>query len=418
LANAITFALGCACTAGSDGWFEEISTRVYSHTPSRFLPHDYDPRVTGKHHQGLSERLAGKRICICAGPGGVGKTTSAAAVALGLAKRGQKAIVLTIDPAKRLADALGVGALDGEPRQVDPAVLAAGGIELAAGGELWAMMLDVKGTFDSLIAQFAPSEQAREEVLANRIYQELSSAVAGSQEFTAVSRLYELDRQGDFDVIVLDTPPSRNALDFLDAPNRLGQFFEGRALRVFLAPGGLAARFVGRGTGFVLAMFSRVTGIDLMGDISTFFRSLGGITDAIVERARGTGALLREEHTTFLLVTSPEPEPAREAAYLATKLDEAGMHRGALIFNRVHREGLHGHSVEQLSALLTEELGPDLAARVAHNLADFDVLAQRDRASINALSAKLADPDPILVPHLDGDVDLRGLAEIERDLFA
>jgi anion-transporting ArsA/GET3 family ATPase len=217
---------------------------------------------------------------------------------------------------------------------------------------------------------------------------------------------------------VLDTPPSRNALDFLDAPGRLSQFFEGRALRVFLTPGGVAARFLGRGTGLVLSMFSRVTGIDLMGDISTFFRSLGGVTEGIIERARGTSVLLRDAPTLFLVITSPEPEPVREAMYLAGKLDEAGMRRGGLIVNRVHLDGLHGHDVEHVRTLLSQELGADLATRVASNLADFDVLVQRDRTSVQALSRTLDDHDPILVPHLDGDVDLRGLAEIERHLFA
>ena len=391
---------------------------VYSQAQSGFLLHNYDPGMTSHTHRPLAERLAGKRVCICAGPGGVGKTTTAAAVALGLAMRGQKVAVLTIDPARRLADALGLERLGGDPHLVDRATLAAHGIELQAGGELWAMTLDVKGAFDALIGEFASDEQAREEVMANRIYQELSSAVAGSQEFTAVSRLYELDREGRFDVIVLDTPPSRNALDFLDAPGHLAQFFEGRALRVFLAPGGVAARFLGRGTGLVLSLFSRVTGVDLMGDISTFFRSLGGVTEGIVERARGTGALLRDAPTLFLLVTSPEPEPARETIYLAGKLDEAGMRRGGVIVNRVHLEGLHGHSVEHVRSLLDEQLGGELAARVAANLADFDVLARRDRESVQTLSRTLDDEDPILVPQLDGDVDLGGLAQIERHLFA
>lgn len=374
--------------------------------------------MTAPPHRPLAERLQGKRVCICAGPGGVGKTTSAAAIALGLAMRGQKVAVLTIDPAKRLADALGMEALQGDPQLVDPALLSRHGIELEPGGELWAMTLDVKGTFDALVGEFAADERARDEVMANRIYQELSSAVAGSQEFTAVSRLYELDSTGDFDVIVLDTPPSRNALDFLDAPGHLARFFEGRALRVFLAPGGVAARFLGRGTGLVLSMFSRVTGIDLMGDISTFFGSLGGITEGIIERARGTSVLLRDAPTLFLIVTSPEPEPAREAMYLAGKLEEAGMRRGGLIVNRVHLDGLQGHDVEHVRTLLSDELGAHLATRVAANLADFDVLVQRDRESTEALSRTLEDGDPILVPHLDGDVDLRGLAEIQRHLFA
>jgi anion-transporting ArsA/GET3 family ATPase len=374
--------------------------------------------MTNRRHVGLAKRLHGKRVCICAGPGGVGKTTTSAAIALGLARRGQKVVVLTIDPAQRLAGALGLSELDGEPHLVDPSMLSEHGIELRKGGELWAMTLDVKGTFDALIHRLAPDEQTREEVLSNRIYQELSSAVAGSQEFTAIARLYELDREGEFDVIVLDTPPSRNALDFLDAPGRLGQFFEGRALRVFLVPGGFAARFLGRGTGLVLAMFTRVTGIDLMGDISTFFRSLGGITEGINERARGTGALLREDPTVFMVITSPEPEPAREAMYFAGKLHEAGMHRAGLIVNRMHLEGLHGHDIEELRALLSEQLGDELAARVAANLADFDVLSRRDRESVSALSHTFGDSDPLLIPHLDGDVDLRGLAEIERHLFA
>ncbi len=357
-------------------------------------------------------------MVVCAGPGGVGKTTTSAAIALGLARRGQKVAVLTIDPAKRLAEALGMESLGGEPQLVDPATLAAHDIALATGGELWAMTLDVKGTFDALIAELAEDEHKREEVLSNRIYQELSSAVAGSQEFTAISRLYELDRDGEFDVVVLDTPPSRNALDFLDAPGHLQRFFEGRSLRIFLAPGGVAARFLGRGTGIVLSLFSRVTGVDLMGDISTFFRSLGPITEGITERARGTGALLREAPTVFLLVTSPEAEPVREALYLAGKLREADMRRGGLIVNRVHLDGLDGSDPEHLRALLSEELGPELAARVVGNLIDFDILVQRDRESVAALSHTLADEDPILVPHLNGEVDLRGLAEIERHLFA
>ncbi len=369
-------------------------------------------------HVPLAERLAGKRVCICAGPGGVGKTTTSAALALGLARRGQRVAVLTIDPAKRLAGALGLEELGGEPHLVDPAMLAKQGIELGEGGELWALTLDVKGTFDALIGRLAADEEAREEVLSNRIYQELSSAIAGSQEFTAIARLYELDRDTRFDTIVLDTPPSRNALDFLDAPTRLERFFDGRALKVFSSPGGLAARFLGRGTGIVLAMFTRVTGVDVMGDVSAFFRSLGGITEGFSERAHGIEALLRDPATVFQIVTSPEPEPVREAIYLAGKLDEAGMHRGVLVVNRVHLMGLHGHDVDYVRSLLTDDLGEALATRVAGNLADFDILTERDRESVATLTRTLEDGDPILVPHLDGDIDLRGLAEIERRLFA
>ena len=188
----------------------------------------------------MRRRLEGSRIVICAGSGGVGKTTTSAALAMGLAAGGLRVAVVTIDPARRLANSLGLDELDNEPRLVAADRFAGHGIEME--GELWAMMLDPKRTFDDLVARLAPDDATREDVLSNRIYQQLSGAVAGSQEFTAVAKLYELDRSGRFDVLVLDTPPSRNALDFLDAPDRLTGFLEGRALQVFLAPTGLAAK--------------------------------------------------------------------------------------------------------------------------------------------------------------------------------
>src|SRR5437588_6795564 len=167
----------------------------------------------------IAELLEGKRVCVCGGSGGVGKTTTSAAIALGMAARGAKVAVVTIDPAKRLANALGLQQLENDPRRVEDASLRAAGIEVE--GELWAMMLDPKRTFDELIDRLAPDPRRAEEIKANRVYGELSTAVSGSQEFTAISKLYELDREYDFDLLVLDTPPSRNAMDFLDAPQRL-----------------------------------------------------------------------------------------------------------------------------------------------------------------------------------------------------
>jgi anion-transporting ArsA/GET3 family ATPase len=397
----------------------------------RFL-HDYDPPMA-KAAASLAERLQGKTVCICAGPGGVGKTTTAAALGLGLALRGQRVAVVTIDPARRLASALGVEQLDDELRRIDLDALAADGIDRSESGprgsqrgrdggqrgELWATMLDAKGTFDALIGRLAPDERAREEVFSNRIYQEISSAVAGTQEFSAIAKLYELHREGGFDTIVLDTPPSRNALDFLDAPQRMTRFLEGRALKMFLAPGNLAARVVGRGSGLVLSVFARFTGVDLVGELSGFFGSLAGLVDGFRERARAVEHLLHDPATVFLLVTSPEPEPAREATLFAEQLTAAGMARAAVIVNRVHRDGLEGHSREQVQALLAGELGEQLARRVAGNLADFDVLVQRDRATVARLTQSLGDPAPILVPHLDGDVqDLAGLHRVAALLFA
>ncbi|MDX6684862.1 MAG: hypothetical protein QOF86_990, partial [Baekduia sp.] len=322
----------------------------------------------------LPDRLAGKRVVICAGSGGVGKTTTSAAIAMGLAARGERVCVVTIDPARRLADALGIEQLGSEPRRVDDARFAGHGIVLE--GELWAMMLDPKRTFDELIERLAPDEKTRDEILANRIYRELSSAVAGSQEFTAVAKLYDLDRSGEFDVIVLDTPPSRNALDFLDAPDRLTGFLEGRALRLFLAPTGIAARVVGRGTSVVFSVLRRVTGVDLMEDLSVFFSALSGVLDGFRERAAGVKELLTDPATTFLIVTSPEREPVDEAIFFHGKLLEARMDFGGLVVNRVHP--LDGGPAQADLPALEKALGdPVLAGKVAKAYAEERALGER-----------------------------------------
>jgi anion-transporting ArsA/GET3 family ATPase len=365
----------------------------------------------------LWARLSEKRVVVCVGAGGVGKTTTSAALALGLAARGRKVAVVTIDPAKRLASALGLENLSGEPARIAPQTFARAGVKVE--GELWAMMLDAKRTFDEIIARLAPDESAREEILANPVYRELSTAVAGSHELSAIAKLYELYEEHDFDVIVLDTPPSRNALDFLSAPTRLLGFLEGRALQVFLAPGGLTARLFGRGTALVFAIFARVTGVDMLGELSRFFRSLTGVIDGFGERTRGVAALLRDEHTTFVIVTSPEVEPAREARFLADKLATSGMELGELIVNRMHEHGLEGHSSEDVTELLAAELGEALAGRVASNLTDYDVLVRRDRETVAQLSRALPERRAILVPQLDEDVqDLLVLDKIAEHLFA
>ena len=383
----------------------------------------------------LPERLADKRVVICAGSGGVGKTTTSAAIAMGLAARGARVCVVTIDPARRLADALGIEQLGSEPRRVDDARFAGlatratraeGGRHasprhgIVLEGELWAMMLDPKRTFDELIERLAPDAAARDEILANRIYRELSGAVAGSQEFTAVAKLYDLDRSGAFDVIVLDTPPSRNALDFLDAPDRLTGFLEGRALRLLLAPSGLAARVVGRGTSMVFSVLGRLTGVDLMDDLRVFLAALSGVLDGFRERAAGVKALLADDATTFVLVTSPEREAAAEAVFFRGKLREAGMPFGGLVVNRVHPLAAEDDEAVD-EAALTAALGGDaaLARRAARTLRELRLVAERDAATVARLRGEVGDDDPILVPQLDGDVhDVDGLVLIHRHLFA
>ena len=363
------------------------------------------------------ERLRGKHVCICVGAGGVGKTTTSAALALGLAASGAKVAVVTIDPAARLADALGLRELSDEPQLLDCTPLAETGMPVR--GELWAMRLDPKRTLDEVVTRLSPDRDTREEILANPIYRELSSAVAGSHELSAIAKLYELRHESDFDTIVLDTPPSRNAVDFIEAPTRLLGFLEGRALKYFLTPGGLAARVFGRSTGLVFAIFARVTGLDMFGEMSTFFRSLSGVLDGFSERTRGVAAMLREDETTFMVVTSPEHEPAREAVFLADTIAAAGMSRGGLIVNRVHFDGLGGRPLAAVQAHLGRQLEASLAARLATNLADFDVLARRDEDTIATLSLRLSEPHPLLVPDLGADVgDLAGLASVARHLFS
>ncbi|MHB1537387.1 MAG: ArsA family ATPase [Solirubrobacteraceae bacterium] len=358
------------------------------------------------------------RIYVCVGPGGVGKTTVSAALGLALARQGERVAVVTIDPARRLATALGLRQLGGDPHMVHREQPPRTGVERH--GELWAMTLDVKRTLDKLIERLAPDERARREILGNGIYRNLSSAVAGSHELSAVAKLYELHVEGEFDAIVLDTPPARNALDFLDAPTRLQRFLGSRALTMFLAPGGLAARLVGRPTFLLFTVFARIAGVDLLSELTGFFRALAGTVDGLRERAEAVEALLRDEQTTsFLVVTSPEVEPAAEAIALRAHLTEESMPFRGLIVNRVHLNGLDGHREADVSELLAPELGDRLAQRVAANLADFDVLAQRDSELLASLSEAVGDQRPMVIPELDVEVqDVPSLALVAEHIDA
>src|SRR5436190_10544671 len=261
----------------------------------------------------IEQIVEGAEICICAGAGGVGKTSTSAAIALGAARRGRRAAVLTIDPAKRLANALGLEKLGNEPRRVR-------GVQ--GDGELWAMMLDAKRTFDDLVETYASDEKTRDAVLSNRIYKELSSAVSGSQEYMAMEKLYELHALGEYDLLVLDTPPTRNALDFLDAPERLHRFIDSRSLRFFLSGGRTGLKLVGRGSSLLFGGLQRVTGIDLLRDLSEFFQSFGSMSEGFRARAERVIELLGSDATVFLLVTSPRRDAINEAIYFHRRLRE------------------------------------------------------------------------------------------------
>jgi anion-transporting ArsA/GET3 family ATPase len=365
----------------------------------------------------VHEMLDGKRVCVCAGSGGVGKTTTSAAIALGMAAAGAKVAVVTIDPANRLADALGLQALENEPRRVDPARLATGALEVR--GELWAMMLDPKRTFDELIDRIAPDPARAQEIKENRVYREISTAVSGSQELTAIAKLHELDQEGQFDLLVLDTPPSRNALEFLDAPGRLNAFLEGRALKAFLRPTGIGIRALGRGALPLLGGLKRITGVDLIADLATFFQLLGDMTADFRQRATQVEALLRAPSTAFVLVTSAAREPIDEAIWFAQRLQADGLPFAGVIVNRVHHDLLGDRPPREVRRSLARVLPPGLAVRVAENFRDYHVLARRDDQNLARLAGELDERRLLLVPQLDDDVhDVDGLLRIHRYLFA
>ena len=365
----------------------------------------------------IAEILDGKHVCICAGSGGVGKTTTAAAVAMGMASQGLRVAVLTIDPARRLANSLGLPELGNEATRIDPALFEERGLEMR--GELWAMMLDAKRTWDELIERRAPDRATRDAVLGNRIYQELSNAVAGSTEYMAIEKLYELHEEGRYDLLVLDTPPTRNALDFLDAPDRLTRFIDSRSLSFFLKPGLFGVKAFGRGTGVLFSLLKRLTGVDLLRDLSEFFASFGDMAIGIRERAKHVEGLLEDERTTFLLVTSPRGDAVDDVVYFRRRLRENGMPFGAAIVNRVHEGAdtdVSGADVEgDLVALLGEELG----RKVAENFDDYRGLAAHDARNVARLERELRGDPLVRVPLLDSDVhDIDGLAEVNGYLFA
>jgi anion-transporting ArsA/GET3 family ATPase len=338
-------------------------------------------------------------------------------IALGMAARGAMVAVVTIDPAKRLANALGLDELQNEPRRVAPERLEQSGLTID--GELWAMMLDPKRTFDELIDAVAPSERRAAEVKENRVYRELSTAVSGSQEFTAVSKLYELAADGRFDLLVLDTPPSRNALDFFDAPGRLTSFLEGRALKAFLRPTGFGMRVLGVGAAPLLGGLKRITGIDLISDLTVFFGLLGDMTENFSARAAEVEKLLRSDDTAFLLVTSAQSEPIDEAIWFRRTLRDSGLPFAGVVVNRFHHDLSRDGDTTDVVASLAPDLGDDLAQRVSANFADYHVLAQRDARNVERLEAELTHERLLLVPHFDVDVhDVGGLLTVHRFLFA
>lgn len=361
--------------------------------------------------------LDGVEVCICAGSGGVGKTTTSAAIAAGMAARGRRVAVLTIDPAKRLADSLGLEQLGNVESRVDPGLFERAGVD-PGGGELWATMLDSKATFDDVVVRYSEDREASDAILDNRIYKQISGALAGSQEYMAMERLYEIHERGEFDLLVLDTPPSRHALDFLDAPQRLVQFVDGRALKLFLRPTGFGARIAGRGAATILAVLRRLTGVDLIDDLSEFFNAMSGLIGGFRERATRVEELLGAAGTSFLIVTGPAGEPIDEAIYLHDKLIERDLSLGGLIVNRVHLGAADAADDDEIATALREALGTELGARALASYRDRQGLVERDATNIAELRERAGDVPLITVPEMADEIcDLAGLLSLQPSLF-
>ncbi|MFE2426600.1 ArsA family ATPase [Streptomyces sp. NPDC059373] len=286
------------------------------------------------------------RILVCCGSGGVGKTTTAAALGVRAAERGRKAVVLTIDPARRLAQSMGLTELDNTPRKVN-------GVDESAGGELHAMMLDMKRTFDEVVMQHSDPERARA-ILENPFYQSLSAGFAGTQEYMAMEKLGQLRALDAWDLIIVDTPPSRSALDFLDAPKRLGSFLDGRFIRLLMAPakvGGRAGvKFLNMGMSMMTGTLNKVVGGQLLRDVQTFVAAMDSMFGGFRKRADATYKLLQANGTAFLVVAAPERDALREASYFVERLAAEDMPLAGLVLNRVHGSGAERLTAERALA--------------------------------------------------------------------
>jgi anion-transporting ArsA/GET3 family ATPase len=371
------------------------------------------------------------RIIVCCGSGGVGKTTAAAAIGLRAAERGRQACVLTVDPARRLAQSMGLTSLDNTPRRVD-------GVDTSGGGSLHAMMLDMKRTFDEIVEAHADPDRAAQ-ILANPFYQSLSSSFAGTQEYMAMEKLGQLRHADEWDLIVVDTPPSRSALDFLDAPQRLGRFLDGRLIRLLTVPakaGMSYMKVLNAGFAIMTGALTKILGTQVLKDAQTFVTAFDTMFGGFRERAEWTYRLLQAPGTAFLVVAAPEPDALREASYFVERLDAQRMPLAGLILNRVHvSPAARLSAARSLAAAETLDLqdrpdgpdGPDgddasgprysLAAAVLRMHAERMNLGKRERRlAEHFTSAHPAIPVAEVVAQPEDVHDLDGLRVIGTSL--
>jgi anion-transporting ArsA/GET3 family ATPase len=355
-------------------------------------------------------------VVVCTGSGGVGKTTTSAALALRAAERGRKVVVLTIDPARRLAQSMGIEKLDNTPRPVP-------GVDTGRGGSLDAMMLDMKRTFDEVVESQASPEKAQA-ILNNPFYVTLSSSFAGTQEYMAMEKLGQLRqdarRSGRWDLIVVDTPPARSALDFLDAPERLSGFLDGRFIRLLLAPAKGPARLMTVGVGAVTNTMAKIVGAQVLKDLQMFVAAFDTLFGGFRNRAQQTFELLQTEETAFLVVAAPEPDALREAAYFVERLDAESMPLAGLVVNRatLEFEGLSAEQAvagaERLEASSAAE-APGTTASLLRLHADRSRRVAREARMRQRFQAAHPHVATAVVPALSTDVhDLEGLREVGR----
>jgi anion-transporting ArsA/GET3 family ATPase len=368
-----------------------------------------------------AELVVQRHVVICCGTGGVGKTTTAATLAIEGARRGRNTVVVTIDPAKRLANTLGLEHLSNSAHEIPRSLWDAAG-DAVPGGRLHALMLDTETTFDQLVQTYARSDEQAAGILSNRFYRNIAGALSGTQEYMAMEKLYELHDQGGFDLVVVDTPPTRHALDFLDAPRRLTRLLDNRIFRMLMVPTRGVVRVGGVAAQALLRTISRVVGTEAVDDVVAFFRAFEGMEEGFRERAAQVMELLASHDTAFVLVTSPRRDAVEEAEYFAARLADGDFAVDALVVNRVHTR----YTDEDPDALRARarEIGArrgDATERLAAhfaNLADLEDVAVRELQELAGLEHRIGDASVVHVPELGHDVhDFTALGAVGRHLM-